>query len=129
MSEDVIQGLANRLQADLRSPFPGIVVRLSKDEDGLWMFRIHDGPGSWGEVGTQFDEADALSPDDAERLLADLTFNVADNLWPDELTDPWPLCTLHGDHPLNPRLAAGKAAWVCLRDPKVAIPVGGLGGQ
>lgn len=93
------------------------------------MCSVHDGPGSWGEVGTEFDERDDLSPDEAERLLADLTFNVADNLWPDEMTDPWPLCPLHADHPLQPRVAAGKAAWVCLRDPNVNISVGGLAGQ
>jgi len=128
VSQAVFHGLASRLEADLRTRFPGIVVAIAKDEHGLWMCSVNDGPGSWGEVGTQFDEEDDLSPDEAERLLADLTFNVADNLWPDELTDPWPPCPLHGDHPLNPRFAEGKAAWVCLRDSKVVVPVGGLVG-
>jgi hypothetical protein len=128
VSEDVLHGLADRLQADLRTRFPGIVVRLVKDEDGLWLWSVQNGPDRWGEVGTQLDEEDHLSPEEAEHFLADLTFDVADNLWPDELTDPWPVCPLHGDHPLNPRLAGGKAAWVCLHDSTVTIPVGGLGG-
>ncbi|MDQ6726420.1 MAG: hypothetical protein M3066_09695, partial [Actinomycetota bacterium] len=58
------------------------------------------------------------------------TFNVADNLWPDDDTDPWPPCPLHGGYPLNPGMAGGIAAWICLlRDPSVAILVGALGGE
>ncbi len=130
MPDDILKVLVTRLEADLRTRFSEIVVRLVKDDDGLWMCRVNNGSEHWGEASTWFDEHDDdLSQEEAERLLADITFNVADNLWPDELTDPWPLCPLHGDHPLNPRFTAGRAAWVCLRDAGVVIPVGALGAQ
>lgn len=58
-----------------------------------------DGPTPWGSASTWFEEDDDLSPADAERLLADIAFSVADNLWPDEDTEPWPPWPLHGGHP------------------------------
>jgi hypothetical protein len=51
---------------------------------------------------------------------------VADNLWPDELTDPWPHCPHDRNHPLHPRLRGGRAVWACLNDDSVAIPIGDL---
>jgi len=126
MSGDVIGPLADRLQADLRLRYPDVVIKFSK-QDGLWMYSVHDGATSWGEASTWFEEDEDLSPANAERLLADITFNVADNLWPDDDADPWPPCPLHRGHPLNPGLAGGVAAWVCAHDRSVAIPVGVLG--
>lgn len=32
---------------------------------------------------------------------------IADNFWPDELTDPWPLCPAHRDPPLHPSVTRG----------------------
>jgi len=122
----LLHPLAARLEADLRLRFPDITVRFVRDDDGAWECRVADGPTLWGETGTWFDDRDDLSSDDAERLLADVTSSVADNLWPDELTDPWPLCPRHGDHPLQPQLAAGRASWLCRREPGVAIAVGAL---
>ena len=127
VSDDVLNALIDRLASDLRTRFPEIFVRLAKDEEGVWSVRVLDGLEWWGEASTWFNEDDELSPEESERLLADITFNVADNLWPDELTDAWPLCPQHGDHPLNPDFVAGKAAWVCLQDRGVLIPVGDLG--
>ncbi len=129
MSGDVLGALGDRLQADLRLRFPDAVIKFAKEDDGSWMFSVLDGPTPWGEASTWFEDDDDLSPTEAERLLADITFNVADNLWPDDDTDPWPPCPLHGGHPLNPGMAGGIAAWICLRDPSVAIPVGALGGE
>lgn len=93
------------------------------------MCRVADGLVLWGETGTWADDEDDLSPGEAERLLVDVTSSVADNLWPDELTDPWPLCPCHGDHPLQPQLAGARASWLCRRgDSAVAIAVGALAG-
>lgn len=129
MSDDVLNVLAHRLEADLRTRFPEIVVRFRRDDDGSWLCGVDEGPESWGEADTWFNEDGDLSAADAERLLADVTFKVADNLWPDELTDPWPPCPAHGEHPLNPGCAAGIASWVCPHDSGVVIPVGSLAGK
>ncbi len=118
--------VAARLEADLSGPFPGISVRFAKADDGSWVCRIEDRGDLWGEASTSYEVGVELSPTDIERLLAEVTLEVADNLWPDDLTDPWPVCPSHGDHPLQVQFAAGSAAWVCLRDSVVVIPVGSL---
>lgn len=126
MAHPVLDPLAARLEADLRLRFPNITVRFAKDEEGVWMCRVEDGVELWGEVGTWFEDDDDLSSAEAERLLAEATFNVADNLWPDELTDPWPRCPGHGDHPLQPQFVSGRGVWRCLHDTNIVIPVGSL---
>jgi hypothetical protein len=125
VSHSLLAQLAARLEDDLRLRFCEIIVRFAQDNDGFWVCHVDDGPENWGETGTSFDDSD-LSPGDAERLLAEVTFNVADNLWPDELTAPWPVCPRHCDHPLQARFVNGYAAWVCLQDADVTIPVGAL---
>ena len=52
---------------------------------------------------------------------------VCDNMWPDELTEPWPRCPAHRNHALNPGGARGRACWVCADDPRVAVVIGELG--
>src|SRR5437879_9189856 len=52
---------------------------------------------------------------DIETFVETAAFHIADNMWPDELVDPWPLCPQHRDHLLQVRLHLGTAAWVCLR--------------
>ena len=79
-----------------------------------------------GRTITWFETGDELSSPEAENLLASVVFDVADNLWPDELTDPWPLCPRHHDHPLQVKLRHGRAAWVCNRDSETAVRVGEL---
>ena len=125
MPNPVLDPLAARLQADLRLRFPEITVRFARDEDSWWMCRVEDGVLHWGNAPTNFDD-DEPSHCDTERILAEVTIEVADNLWPDELTDPWPLCPRHGDHPLQAQFVAGQAVWLCLRDTSVMVPVGAL---
>jgi hypothetical protein len=80
----------------------------------------------WGRASTWFEAGDVLTANDGDDLLASVGSDVADDLWPDELTDPWPVCPRHGDHPLQLQLDRGGAAWVCFRDPAVAVRVGDL---
>lgn len=126
MVHPLLDPLAERLQADLRTRFPAISVRFVPHDDGIWVCLVADDDVRWGEVATNFVDGEELGIAAQEELLAEVTFEVADNLWPDELTDPWPLCPRHGDHPLQVRVAHGKAAWVCLRDQAVAVRVGDL---
>ncbi len=98
--------LAARLEGDLRGRFPEISVRFAKADDGSWVCRIEDRSDVWGEVSTAYEDGDELLPTDTERLLAEVTLEVADNLWPDELTDPWSVCASHGDHPFQVQFAA-----------------------
>lgn len=118
--------VAVRLEADLRLRFPDVVVRFGPDFDGTWVCHIDEDGVYWGHVTTSFHDEDDLSPTELERLLADVTVDVADNLWPDDSTDSWPVCPRHGDHPLQVRFVDGLAEWVCLQDRSVAIPVGDL---
>ena len=53
----------------------------------MGIYSVQNGPTLWGEASTWFEEDDDLSPGDTERLLADIAFNVADNLSPDDDTE------------------------------------------
>ena len=70
------------------------------------MCRVADGILPWGDAATNFDDSDYRSHNEAEQLLADVTIEVADNLWSDALSEPWLLCPRHGDHPLQAQLFA-----------------------
>ncbi len=126
MSTPILDTLAARLEADLRLRFPDITVRFARKVEGEWVCRIDDCGLSWGDVATNFDDRAVLSPRETEQLLAEVTIEVADNLWPDDLTDPWPLCPHHGDHPLQAQFFADQAVWLCFRDSSVAVAVGAL---
>jgi hypothetical protein len=96
------------------------------DENEFWYCEVI-GDGPWGGFSDDFfDEEEPWTPYDVERLLVHVTQQVCDNLWPDELTDPWPLCPAHPDHPLQPRLSEGRASWVCSRDSMIAFDIGRL---
>ncbi len=75
---------------------------------------------------TNFDEEEPWNEMDTERLVVHVAEQVADNLWPDNLTDPWPPCPVHHDHPLQPRVARARATWLCLRDPRIGVQIGRL---
>ncbi|MGH9226878.1 MAG: hypothetical protein ACRD2W_24525 [Acidimicrobiales bacterium] len=72
------------------------------------------------------DDSDTFPDAEIEAFVAAVVTDVADNLWPDELTDPWPPCPAHGDHPLQPGLVGAQAVWRCLRGGP-SVPVGELG--
>jgi hypothetical protein len=118
--------VADRLRRDLRTRFSGADVRWEPTTDGFWDCTV-EGDELWGTLTDDyFDESD-WSPKDTEAFLVHIAEHVADNLWPDRLTDPWPRCRAHPGHPLQPRLKDAKAVWMCLRDPRVMIEIGGLG--
>lgn len=124
--QDGFARVAHRLQADLRTQFPNVSVRFVEDGEGGWKCRVEDGGDQWGDVATWVEEGEELAPDDIEHLLLDVASNIADNLWPDELTDPWPRCPHDRDHLLHPRLRRGRAVWACLHEDSVAIRIGDL---
>lgn len=128
VSHPALDPLGARLEADLRTRFPEIQVVFEVDDEGTWEAVVTDAGSGWGRASTWFESGDVLSADEAEDLLASVGLEVADNLWPDELTDPWPVCPRHPDHPLQIRVDRGRAAWVCLRDPAVSVRVGNLAG-
>jgi hypothetical protein len=124
---DVLAETARRLTADLATRFPGIEVTLTSTSAGLVSVHVN----RWGSsaefdwFGDELDEVD-LEGVDFETFVETAALEIADNLWPDELVDPWPLCPQHRDHPLQVALQLGTAAWVCLREPTTAIRVGDL---
>lgn len=117
--------IARRLGHDLDTRFPGIEVRFEEQEEAA-VCRVSDGCSSWGTVGTWVDLSDNLADPELEGLLVSVAEDIADNLWPDELIEPWPLCPQHNDHPLQPGVVRGTAAWACRQDDRVAIPIGHL---
>ena len=125
--KDVLNEVSRRLARDLGTRFPSIEVRFQK-QAGAMTCQVSDRGSCWGAVGTWVDPDDDLAAGDIEELLVGIAEDVADNLWPGELTDPWPPCPEHGDHPLQPRLVRGRAAWACRRDDRVAIVIGNLSG-
>jgi hypothetical protein len=123
---EVLAEAGRRLTADLRTRFPGIEVTLTSTADGLVSVDVnHWGTGGEIDLGVDVDEVDYTRAE-TERFVEAVVFLVADNVWPDELMEPWPPCPEHADHPLQVSVHLGQAAWVCLRDPKIAIPVGTL---
>ena len=126
-SRELLDTLLSRLERDLRTRFPTISLRTREDEDGYLVCDVREGEDPWGVLGGWDLEADdEPTLEDGERGLVGIAVEIADNLWPDELTDPWPLCPDHRSHPLHPRLTRGRAAWTCLRDASVAITIGSL---
>ncbi|MCU1462825.1 MAG: hypothetical protein JWO37_2900 [Acidimicrobiales bacterium] len=64
-----------------------------------------------GIAGTNWDADDA--PADG---LAFVTYRVADSILDyafDHVMEAWPLCPLHGEHPLYPEHRHDRAIWVC----------------
>ncbi len=118
--------ITRRLRDDLRTRFPDIEVEVV-EEPGSLAWLVRDGTDLWGVAGTWVDPGDDLSDADVEEVLVSVAEEVADNLWPDELTDPWPPCPAHGEQPLHPRLIRGRACWACLHDDAVAVVIGSLG--
>ena len=125
---DALSQIALRLAHDLARRFPRIEVRFEEDGDAM-ACQVSDGHSSWGAVGTWVDAEDELADAEVEELLASVAEDVADNLWPDELTEPWPPCPQRGDHPLHPTVVRGRAAWACRQDDRVAIVIGSRGGS
>jgi len=122
--------VSDRLGHDLRSRFPDAKVLWREDEyDDLWC-EVY-GDDYWGGFSDSWLDGEAEEPwseRDVERLLAHVAEQVGDNLWPDELTDPWPLCPVHGDHPLQPGIVSNRAVWQCLRDEAFVVRIGELTG-
>jgi hypothetical protein len=119
--------VARRIEADVRTLMPSVNVRVNHDTDGMLIVEVRDDDGSWGYTGTWIEDQDEeVSDADLEHLVVKVASEVGDNLWPDELMDPWPVCPRHRDHPLEPTLFRGRASWACRRDPSVAITIGSL---
>jgi hypothetical protein len=118
----VLEMLSAPIQHDLR-----LVDREASiewmTEDGEWWYHVLGASATFDSVGLIEEPSD-----EAERQSAvlSLVWNIANNLWPDDWTDPWPVCPTHGDHPLEPTMWRGKAAWVCLHDKTVGLPIGSL---
>lgn len=119
----VLREVGDRLVHDLRLRFPDLTYEWLLGREG-WLIRLTGLGDVW--ASSYLDEIDDWSERDREALLEELASNAADNAWPDEMTDPWPLCPRHRDHPLQVGLRAGRAVWYCLREPEVEVRVGSL---
>jgi hypothetical protein len=119
--------VAARLQADLKVRFPLIQVLWQRDEDGMLVCEVRDGGRPWGQVGQSWWDDVEWSELEIENLIAAVAENITDNLWPDELTDPWPACPAHGNHPMAVGVVRGHASWFCRHDPAIDVRIGELG--
>jgi hypothetical protein len=124
----VLADAQRRLAADLRTRFSTAEVIVRAEADGNLFVAARDDTQSWGSTlrWLDLDEHDDFDDLEREHLVLMATEEIADNLWPDEATEPWPRCPRHSDHPLSPKMARGRASWVCSRDGSVAIPIGSL---
>ena len=118
----LLERFSSPIEADVQTRDPTATIEWFV-EDGMWSYRLFD-------ASSTFDESGDIDEPGSESLRQDailkIAWNVADNLWPDEWTDPWPRCPSHRDHPLQPQMSGGTASWVCLRNPAIAIPIGSL---
>jgi hypothetical protein len=104
------RAVGDRRSTTFELGFQNAKVFWIQDEDGLWLCEVRDGIRSWGSVGVDWFDSGSSSPEEPEDLLFRTTEEVAENLWPDELTDPWPLFPVHHDHPLQPGFVDHRAA-------------------
>ena len=125
MGHPLLDPLAARIEHDLLTRLADVRVVFKRDVEG-WGCEVSQPGQPWGRVDTWFEDGAELSEANAEELLAGVAFDIANNLWPDELTDPWPLCPSHRDHPLQVEVSHGRASWVCLLDAAIAIRIGTL---
>jgi hypothetical protein len=123
-----IEIVTTRLAHDLRTRFPGIEVRLRASSDGVGC-EVLDAGEPWGTVMFAEDLEDSFSPAELERFIAAVVTDVTDNLWPDEIVDPWPICATHGRHPMHPGVIGGRAVWHCLQDAGPVVRIGDLEGS
>jgi hypothetical protein len=115
-----------RVERDLQTRFPAIAVRPLRDDEGLWIIDVRDGGERWGWLGGWADDDLGPSASEYQEFTYEIACQIADNLWPDELTEPWPLCPAHQDHPLQPALIGKRAHWACYKDDSVRTPIGAL---
>src|SRR5438445_10475079 len=126
--KQALDAIAARLEVDLRTRFPEVTVRfVPDDEEPSWyVCDVREPRERWGFVSTWVGDSDDLDDSGVEMLLVEVASDVCDNLWPDDGTEPWPLCPEHRDHPLNPVKVRGTASWSCSRELSVAIRIGTL---
>ncbi len=118
----VLEMLSGPVEHDLRLAHPDFHIEWVA-EDGEWWYRTFDAMATFESVG--FVEAPTNEVDRQEAILS-IAWNIAYNLWPDDWTDPWPVCPSHGDHSMEPEMWRGKASWVCSRDRSTGAPIGSL---
>lgn len=123
------ESLVTRPGNDLRTRFPAITVRVLRSDDDEMVCEVGDGGVPWGEIILDATEDDEFSPSEVESFIARAVTDITDNLWPDDLVYPWPLCPSHLDHPLQPALLQGRASWQCLRDNRTVVVIGDLVGK
>jgi len=118
----VLQTLSAPIAHDLRLLDPEAQVEWVA-EDGEWWYSVFDAMATFDSVGLI--EEPPTEADRQDAILS-IAWHIAYNMWPDEWTDPWPVCPAHRDHPLEPEMRKGKASWVCLREQRVCLPIGSL---
>ncbi|MGH9225220.1 MAG: hypothetical protein ACRD2W_15885 [Acidimicrobiales bacterium] len=120
----VLETLSTPIEHDLRHAYPQARIEWAPEE-GEWWYRVFGSMATFDSVG-EVDEP--LDEGDRQSAILSIAWNISYNLWPDEWTDPWPACPMHGDHPLEPEMWRGKAAWVCVHDKSVGRLIGSLDG-
>jgi hypothetical protein len=118
-----LEGLSAGLERDIQGTLdPSFAIEWLL-ERGRWMYRCFDSECWFADASSMHPPA---SEQERQAEIEHIVFNVAFNMWPDEWTEPWPLCPRHADHPLNPAMKHERVCWVCDRDDRVSVPVGEL---
>ena len=124
-ADERFRTIAERLERDLRTLFLAARLRLVEHDGTQWV-RIEDTDEGWGEAGWEGWLDAPLTESELEEAVCSLASQVADSCWPDDWTDPWPVCPRHQQHPLHPGLRDGVAVWECRQDHRTSIRIGTL---
>ena len=110
--------------ADVRATLePDYEVTFAPDGADGWRWEAHWGPGDgWSSASVVFDPADTTPAQATARLAGDIP-----DLDFEPVTEPWPRCPVHGDHPLYPQVRQERAVWACRWGGGAVIAVGSLG--
>lgn len=106
---ELLDTMLERIERDLRTRFPTIALQVTQDEDGYFVCDVTEENAEWGVLGgwDLSPGGDEPTLEDVEGGVASIAQEIADNLWPDELTEPWPQCPERRDHPLHPTSLVG----------------------
>jgi hypothetical protein len=91
-----LTSLSAPIERDIRATIDSSfrIAWVFDDREDYWSYRCFRSEAGFGYAG---DVDPSATESERQTQIERIVFDVANNLWPDQLTEPWPLCPEHGD--------------------------------